>query len=147
MKLSKRALGLYGCLFLAAALTGCTVEAGLSTRPRPPPPPEEEDNRGSMTVNWTIASSTAPAQCSYYRVDGLELVVYDDTGAEIVSTNAPCEGFSVEVELSPGTYHADATLVDADKRPRTVTLPLNDIRVTEGTDIALDIDFPSRSIL
>jgi hypothetical protein len=144
MKLSKLAQGLYGCLFWAAALTGCTVETGFSTRP---PPPEEKENLGSITVQWTIASTAAPAQCAYYRVDSLQLVVYDESGAEVVSTHAPCEAFTVQIELSPGTYHADATLVDVNKRPRSLTLPLNDLRVTAGTDLAVDTDFPARSLL
>jgi hypothetical protein len=141
MKLSKVAQGLYGCLFWAAALTGCTVEAGLVT---PPPSP---DISGSVTVRWTIASTTAPAQCSYYGIDSLELVIYDETGASLLTTDAPCDAFSVRVELDPGIYHADATLVDVNHRPRSLTLPINDLQVTTGTDLVVDIDFPARSML
>jgi len=141
MKLSKLAQGLYGCLFSGALMSGCTFEAGLSTSPPSP------DISGSITVRWTIASTTSPVQCSYYGIDSLELVVYDEAGEPVVTTDAPCEAFSVRVELSPGVYHADATLVDERKKPRSLTLPLNDLEVKTGTDLALDIDFPARSIL
>src|SRR5262249_32321017 len=119
----------------------CAVEAGLSTSPPPP------DITGSITVRWTIADTTAAAQCAYYGVDSLALVLYDESGSPYFKTNAPCEAFSVTIDLSPGVYHADAPLVDANQRPRSLTLPINDLRVTTGTDLAVDIGFPARSFL
>jgi hypothetical protein len=141
VKLSKLILGFSGCLLCAMPLGGCAVEAGIST-PAPPP-----DRSGSITVQWTIASTAAPAQCAYYRADSLELVIYDEAGAKVITTDAPCEAFAVQVDLPPGVYHADATLVDVNKAPRSLTLPLNDLDVTTGTDLAVDTDFPARSFL
>jgi hypothetical protein len=146
MRLSKRSAVLAGCLAGAAALAGCTVETGVSPPPpiRPPPRP---DITGSLTVRWTIAGSTSPLQCAFYRVDGLSIILYDAVGTAIVSTVAPCERFAVTIDIAPGLYHADATLVDADQRPRSLTLPLKNLRITTGTNLNVDVEFPARSML
>jgi len=141
MKLWKRSRGLWGGLLGAASLAACTLQAGVS--PAPPP----TDVTGSLTVRWTIAGSDSSVQCSYYAVDSLRLVIYDDSGSQVTSIDAACEAFNVTVDLDPGTYSADATLVDVNKKPRSLTLPINNIRITTGTDLAIATDFPARSLL
>lgn len=140
MKVSKLVAGLCGCLLVSTALSGCVLEAGLST----PPPP---DPTGSITVRWTIAGTASPAQCAYYRADSLQLVVYDAAGQKVITTDAPCEAFNVTLDLEPGVYQADATLIDAEQRGRSLTLPINDLQVTRGTELTVDTDFPARSFL
>ena len=141
MILSKPLPGLAACLLGVMALTGCTVEAGLAT---PAPAPAFS---GTLTVHWTVAGTAAAVQCAYYRADGLELVIYDELGKQVATVNAPCETFTTSIDLSPGVYHADATLVGVDQKARSLTLPLNDLKVTIGTDLAIDTDFPARSFL
>jgi hypothetical protein len=143
MKLWKRSAGLWAGLLGAASLLGCTLQAGVSPGPPPPPP----DVTGSVTIRWTIAGSDSPVQCAYYAVDNLKLDIHDDTGASVTSIEASCEAFNVTVDLDPGTYNADATLVDVNDKPTSLSLPIDDIKVTTGTDLAIDIDFPARSML
>jgi hypothetical protein len=141
MKLWQRSRGLWGCILGAASLAACTVHAGVAPEPTP------TDVTGSLTVRWTIAGSDSPVQCSYYAVEDLELVVYDDSGGQVTTIDAACEAFNVTADLDPGSYTADATLVDVNRKPRSLTLPINNIRVTTGTDLAINVDFPSRSML
>jgi hypothetical protein len=141
MKVSKLWTLLFTCLVGGAALSGCVFSADVPAVTVPEEP-------GSLTVRWTIAGTTAAAQCAYYQADGLRLVLYDEFGATVLTTNAPCESFNVTIDnLSPGVYHADATLADAAENARSLNLPLNDLNVTSGTDLAVDIDFPPRSFL
>jgi hypothetical protein len=61
-------------------------------------------------------------------------------------------GCTVGVEPAPpqlpdGSYTADVTLVDSAGNSRSVTKPLQAIEVVAGTDLAIDVDFPSSSIL
>jgi len=141
MKVAKLYAGLFGCLLGAGWLAGCTVEAGVT--PAPPTP----EVTGSVTVVWTIAGRSDAAVCSEYSVDSLELVVYDNSGSPVIRTTAPCEAFNVSIDLAPGLYDADATLVDVNQKRRSRTLPIQDIRVTAGTNISVDIDFPAGSLL
>jgi hypothetical protein len=141
MKLSKPYALLCECFLGAASITGCTVEAGVGTVSPPP------DITGSITVRWTIAGTAESALCAQYGADNLELIVYDQTDAPLFVTEAPCDAFSVSIDLDPDVYHADATLIDANQKARSLTLPIRDLRVTRATDLAVDIDFPVRSIL
>ncbi len=143
MKFSKYFATLGACALGAATLTGCTFEAGLAA----PPPIIVGESTGSLTVRWTVAGAFSPAECAYYRVDMLELVIYDAAGTPFFTTEAPCENFDVTLDLDPGLYHADATLVDVNNRPTSTTLPIDNLRITSGTDLAVDIDFPARSML
>lgn len=132
---------LCGCLLGVAPLAGCTFEAGVATSP----PPVE--TTGSVTLRWSIAATTAPVQCAEHDADTLELTLYDETHEPILVTNAPCEAFNVTVDLAPGLYDGAARLVDVNGRPRTLTLPIHDLRVTRGTELVVDIEFPWRSLL
>ena len=140
MKHSKLYAGLTAWCLGAAPLMGCVFTA----EPLPSPPPAEPT--GSVTVEWSIAGSARPEQCAAYRVDALELVIYELPGQPLVVVDAPCENFSVTVDLAPGVYQGQATLIDANQRPVSRRLPLEDLVVKSGTDLKVDIDFPATSI-
>lgn len=127
---------------LAAALAGCTGEASLTTVP----PPTTDVATGTLTVHWTIDRGMDSGVCSNLRVDSLELVVYDASGQQFTSANYVCEDFALSIALPEGVYTADATLVGANNQSRSTTLPLNSIDIRAGTDLAIDIDFPSSDI-
>jgi hypothetical protein len=102
---------------------------------------------GTLTVRWTVAGTADPLMCSAYAASNLELIVYDESGTEIASANAPCHGFSVTMALPEGTYTAHATLIDSAGGARSTTKPLFAIDVVRGTDLAIDLDFPASSML
>ena len=125
---------------LAGGALGCT----LTTEPPVVVVPAAS---GTLTVRWTVAGSDHPAACGVYGATDLELVVFDENGAQVASTLGACEGFSLTLALPEGTYSAEATLVDPRGSARSVTKPLQAIVVVRGTDLAIDLDFPQSSIL
>jgi hypothetical protein len=128
---------------LAGGTLGCSVTAEpFVTAPAPAPVPA-----GTLTVRWTVAGSVRPDLCGAFGATHLEVVVYDETGAEVTRTTPPCGGFSVTIPLPDGTYSADVTLIDPAGGARSTTKPLQAIEVVAGTDLAIDVDFPQSSIL
>jgi hypothetical protein len=142
MRLLKLVTPLYACA-LAATLPCCSVGIG----PEAPPVVAVPVATGTLTLRWTVAGAPDPSVCSAYGAPTLELVVYDASGAEVTTATAPCESFSLTLTLDEGSYSADATLVDLSSVARSVTKPLQDIAIVQGTDLALDVDFPTSSIL
>jgi hypothetical protein len=102
---------------------------------------------GTLTVRWLVAGTTDPGACASAGADALELVVYDAAGTEVATAKEPCESFSLTLSLPEGAYSADATLIDVGSNARSVTTRLNAIRVSAGTDLAIDVDFPGASLL
>jgi hypothetical protein len=127
-------------LTLAGGTVGCTVTTEPPVVVAPAP-------TGTLTVRWSIAGAVHPALCNAYRATDLEVVVYDEAGAQVASTTFPCEGFSLTLPLPDGTYTADVTLVDPNGTARSTTKPLQAIVIVRGTDLAIDLDFPQSSIL
>lgn len=144
MHLAKLAIPISVC----ATLMGCTlgVEGGIQGGVGPPPVTVPAAT-GTLTVRWLVAGTTNPSVCDSYGATTMELVVYDAAGNEVTRVNAPCASFALTLTLLEGTYTADATLVDARSNARSVTKALLAIDVVAGTDIAIDIDFTSTSIL
>ena len=144
MDLSRRMLPLIAGALAAAGLAGCAVSLEPDNLP---PPLAAPASRGTVTLNWLVAGRTDPGLCAAYGATHVELVVYDDTGRTIARQYAPCESFSLTLPLPAGTYTADATLVDPRSNALSVTKPLEAIDIIPGTDLAINLDFPSSSML
>lgn len=121
------------CLALTSA--GCIVST-----------PDTGPGTGTVSVAWTIEGSTSPARCADAGADALAIDIYDLDGQRITTVNAPCEDFLADIEIDPGAYSLDLTLVDAHDHAMTTTLTL-DADVREGAETDLDIDFPHSSFL
>lgn len=124
---------------LAAPAAGCVIDA----RHDPPPP----SAAGTLTIAYTIDGTLDPFLCSYYGVTDAELVVYTWRGDFVTEQYAPCDYFEISAALLPGSYTADLTLVDAVDRARSVTKPLHDLDVFSDTELVVDVDFPTGSLL
>ncbi|MFO0762017.1 MAG: hypothetical protein U0359_36590 [Byssovorax sp.] len=134
-------VGFAACAALLVSLTGCTV----TTEPGPGPGPGPSD-LGTLTVFTSIEGSTHPSECDYAGATDIELAVYE--GADHVATvTAPCYDFSISVDVEEGTYSADVTLIDQYSQPVSTTLALDDLRVVPGTELQVDVDFPSTSLI
>lgn len=105
----------------------------------------DRPNTGYLTVNWSIEGTYSPSLCGYYVVDAMEVVVYDRYGDFVTEVEAVCEAFGVSIELYPGFYTADVTLVGFRDEAATVTHALYDLRVARDSDLVVDIDFPPSS--
>lgn len=102
---------------------------------------------GTLTVTWLVAGTSDPSMCSAYGASAMEVVVYDAAGQEVTTVQPSCSDFAVTLELPEGTYTAEATLVDSASGARSVTKPISTFDVVDGTDIAIDLDFPASSML
>jgi hypothetical protein len=127
-------------LFLAGGTLGCSVTAEPPIVVAPAP-------TGTLTLRWTVVGSASAPVCRTFGATDLEVVIYDETGAEVARTTGPCEGFGLTIPLPDGTYSADVTLTDPGGGARSVTKPLQAIQIVAGTDLAIDLDFPQSSIL
>ncbi len=128
------------CAFMAAPLSGCIVDA--SAEPVPVPL-----RSGELTVKWSVVGGFSAAACDRYGADLLELSIFDNRGRHYLTTTTPCESFRMTVPLLPGYYSAEAKLIDRRSRAVTTTLPMADIRITEDTELTINIDFQRSSIL
>lgn len=129
-----------GALVLAL-LSGCSVDAGVSAGTTVAP-----DATGTVTVLSSIEGSTNPSECDFVGATGLELAVYEGS-RPVTTVTADCYDFQISVALADGVYNADATLLDQNGQPVSTTLTLDELNVVAGTDLQVDIDFPSSSIL
>ena len=102
---------------------------------------------GTLTVEYTIQGETVPSHCAFYGASDVELVVYDDLGYIVADRYAPCESYLVSVELYPGLYGADVTLVDPFNNAVSVTAPLDGLDVVRDTELVVLVDFPPGSFL
>jgi hypothetical protein len=140
MKSSLKSAAVFAATLAAAVqLSGCIV-SGDDGRSGPLP-------TGTLTVHWTIDGQRSSLDCSDFGVDRLELIIYDETGAEVDEVQPYCESFAVSVDLLEGSYFADVTLVDSADRSASLTKTLDALDIIEGTDLDVAVDFPVDSFL
>lgn len=126
---------------IALALT--PAACSISSDPDPQPllvTPSPSPNTGTYTLLWTIGNRIDPNACYALGADAMELVLYSGGGAT-APILAPCEAFAMSVELAPGTYNADATLVRGGGTAVTATLQLDNLVIVPGTTLTSDTDF------
>ena len=136
-----RILGAIALLGVAAAAPACVVDDDDPDRVVVVDPP------GTLTIEYTISGETIPSDCAYYGASDVELVVYDDLGYVIADQYAPCDFFSVSIDLYSGYYSADVTLVDPYNNAVSVTSVLQDLEIVRDTELVVNVDFPPGSIL
>jgi hypothetical protein len=109
---------------------------------------EDDDPRsefvgsGFAVVDWTIEGTKSSDLCSELGADRITVSVSTASGAFVGEFEQDCESFATSIELLPGTYIADAFLVDAGGAPRTTTLPLDQFSIFGNDELILPIDFP-----
>jgi hypothetical protein len=122
----------------ALQLSGCFVTTDGDPAPA---------RLGTLTVDWSIDGRHSSFDCADFGVDRLELVIYDESGAEVDEVEPFCESFAVSVDLVEGSYFADVTLVDSADRSATLTKTLDAIYIIGGTDLDISVDFSVDSFL
>jgi len=115
---------------LCVAPAGCIVVA------------EDDPETGFLAVDWTLEGTVDPYLCTYYGVAAMELLVYDDWDYFVTEVETPCEYFGVHVELYPGIYHVDATLIDAFNRAASYPVPLYGLDVYAHSELVVPVDYP-----
>lgn len=117
---------------LALAAQGCIVE--------------HDPDDGVLTVEWSVDDSFDPDACRDFDARTFELVVYDWDGHVAGDVHAPCDDFSLSLDLEDGTYSIDVTLLDGSDRKVTTTLPLDDVDIYAGDETVIPVDFPVDSL-
>jgi hypothetical protein len=127
---------------LATTATACTA----TVSPTPEPVPVVVTNAtGSLTVDWSISGTKDPNQCIATSSAAIEITVTDLNGAPIGTFQQSCTAFATSITLNPGSYAADARLIDAAGTPRTTVVNINAFTLFGNDDFNAPIDFPASS--
>jgi hypothetical protein len=125
---------------LAWLAPGCTVTT-TSAPPPPPPPPT-----GDAVVDWTVAESKDPQNCSDYGAATLHVALYDTAGAYVGSYYQDCSAMVTTIAgLDPDGYTGHAELLDAAGNARTTSISLLFFDVLADATSQVALDFPASS--
>jgi hypothetical protein len=102
---------------------------------------------GVLVVDWTIDDAKDSRDCASQGADGIDVVVSTAAGDVVGDFNAYCEAFDLSIQLAPGSYNGDATLLDAAGRPRTTSVDLGRFTIYGDDELHVPIDFPLDSFL
>jgi len=134
--------GACGLLLTAFVASGCFIE---TSDPAPPPVVVEP---GRLTVRWMVTESKDPNLCVVARVAAIDVTVRTTSGQPAGEYQASCGTFATSISsLYPGSYVAEAVLIDSVGNPRTTTVELRPFSIVERTDLVIDVDFPADSFL
>jgi hypothetical protein len=70
-------------------------------------------------VDWSVAGGQAPNLCFQFDAATISVVVQTSSGAFIGDYRQACDLFATSIMLDPGSYLADAVLLDPRGRERT----------------------------
>ena len=125
-------------VFAALPLTGCFVESD-------PDPVIVSRGNGLLTVTWTVDGTDDPAICGFEGADSIDIFVERSNGGMAAHVSDLCEAFVTSVELRPGSYFADAILMDPGGHPITTAVDLGYFDIYGSDELIIDVNFPSSS--
>lgn len=102
---------------------------------------------GSLTIQWTLSGRREPLDCGGLGIDRFQISLTAASGGDAEPWDAPCDAFQISIDLPPGTYAGEAVLVDRLDRAVTLNVPVEDVDVVAGRDVAKAIDFPMAAFL
>jgi hypothetical protein len=127
-----------GAFALSLGLVASACANGGDGTPQPPAD-------GTVTFDWTLAGVKDPNTCGVQDVATFDVVVTTPNGAPYAEFRESCEVFATTVSLPPGTYAANAVLLDPQNFERTTEIPVVPFDVISATDLAIPLDFPPSS--
>jgi hypothetical protein len=125
-------------LALCAATSGCIVVDDTN--------PPSSTSYGVLTALWTLDNANDVDVCSYYGVDRVDVVIFDDDGYDVGGAQPFCEDFGVSFDVSAGWYSTEVTLLDVNGNIVSDTVGVVDLLVERDNEVIVDIDFPDSSI-
>jgi hypothetical protein len=98
---------------------------------------------GTLTVQWTVSGRRDPSDCGGFGVERFVLSARSVSSApsDEEQGEAPCDAFQISMDLAPGSYTGEATLVDRLDRPLTLALPLEQVDIVAGREVVKSVDF------
>jgi hypothetical protein len=97
---------------------------------------------GVLVVDWTIEGVNDARDCASEGADSIDVVLSTAAGDAVGDFNGYCEDFDLSVQLAPGDYYGNATLLDAAGRPRTTSVDLGRFSIFGDDELHVPIDFP-----
>jgi hypothetical protein len=125
---------------LAIALsTGCTVQTDSG------PPPPVVAPAGNLILQWTLDEGTDPNVCIQSGASTLDVTITTTDSRIAGEFQAACTQFQTSIsQLGPGSYVADAVLLDGSGAARTTTININPFTLG-ASDLVITVDFPANS--
>lgn len=100
---------------------------------------------GTLIVEWTIDDATNPAECRQSSVASVDIAVDTARGHAVGDFEEDCEAFTTSIELDPGSYSAEAVLVDPRGEDRTTPIQIPTFTIVGNDELHIPVDFPSDS--
>jgi len=136
---------------LVVALPNCLVSANTQ-EPEPgatssdvsvegPMPPRY----GALALAWTIEQTKDPMQCEQSHFKAVEVLVTAADGSPAGEFQRSCGSFALTIGLEPGTYSADALLVDTTFHDRN-SVHLSTFEIRGGDSLSIPIDFSNAGL-
>jgi hypothetical protein len=97
---------------------------------------------GLLTVTWTVAGTSDPSECDFQGADAIDIVVQSTGGSLVNEVTDDCEEAVTSISLPPGSYYADAVLIDIGGRAVTTPADLGRFTLYGDDELILDVDFP-----
>ncbi|MEO8903306.1 MAG: hypothetical protein ABI627_17425 [Polyangiaceae bacterium] len=126
-------------LALSTALPACLVQTADTG-----PGPVAVDS-GTLVLDWTVAGTKDPDQCDESDSRTLDVRVTRNDGASAGEFQESCRAFATSIDLPPGTYSADAVLLDSSGADRTTAVHVHTFDILGADELSVPIDFPAGS--
>lgn len=102
---------------------------------------------GTLTVTWTLASSSDTTLCTKYGVTNVAVLVKDSSGNPYTNTTPACSALvTTDSNVPTGTYSIAAQLLDANGINVSNSIGPIYVSVTSGNTTVQNVDFPTTSI-
>jgi hypothetical protein len=95
-----------------------------------------------LVVDWTIEDRKDPFECDENEATEIEIVLTDVIDDFTETLVEPCDAFGVAIELAPGDYRGEASLLTPFGDYRTTPVDLGAIATFEGEETEVLINFP-----
>lgn len=136
---------LLSSILCVSALSFCAMGCVVETHSSPAPPADGAVAGGTFVLTWSINGSTDPNQCNQSSASAIDINVYTSSGSSAGTYQQSCGAFSTSIALPPGSYTADAALVNSGGTQRTTRVPVNGFTLRGNDTLQVDVDFPASS--
>ena len=124
---------------LCATLTALPLLAGCVVAD---PQPIAVRGDGLLTVEWTVHGTADPHECASEGADAIDILVTTPGGASVAEATDDCRASTTIIELPPGSYYADAVLLDSAGHSITSAADLGGFHIYGDDELVVQADFP-----
>lgn len=128
---------------MLATLSGCVVETADNGSSGPPP--VHGSGSGSLVVDWTIDGTKDVDQCDQSGSTKIDILVTAANGSPAGEYQQSCAAFATTIDLAPGSYSADALLLDSADQARTTSVHLRTFDILGDDQLTIPVDFDASS--